>query len=713
MQKKLIEAIECFAKKARKKGFYNAKAKVFTLKGEKTLLIDIFGDKPYIRVCIDGKGYATYFFDEVVIEKYWDHDKTAKGFSQITFGKAFQGYHGLPGKSNILPSEETEKVVVEYFKDVLKEEASCNWIDTVDSFEQTISIDRNRKAAERTYQNRMDKVNEYTKDIRPIPAKVKNWALKKVTKHYLRIEPFRGRKETTGVCTYCKTHSGESKIIIPKGNENLKKCPVCGKKVTVVRTDKYLDSYRNSKYFTKKEIILLQKYKEDTIERHFVASYWISSDIECSSVDEKGFKVKNSKTGFTDHYYLKYDRWADKEFWDNKNFSMQDGCIVFNDGALYPDKKVLADTEYKYSGIDYIKGDIDPLGYLARYKRMPQIEMLAKVGLSELAKTIKESDMTQDYKKPWEMLKINKEEFTRLRAMKGNLAVLKWLQFENESGMRCNDNDIKWIVKSVCSEYESCHKPEGYSFVLGKDKMTLTQIRNYLKKQKRLSGYDYVEVYRKWRDYCDMAEVVKRDMSLEMNYKPKNVVKAHDELASDASIARRENELLEKFPNVNDICSTLKKYEYTDGIYSIVAPESVRDIIKEGQVLQHCLDSSNIYFDRIERKETYIVFLRKNSDIDTPYYSLEIEPDGTTRQKRTTGDKQDADFRKECLPFIRKWQKAIKTRLSREDKELASTSAVLREEEFAELRKNGNKIRNGVLAGKLLVDVLEEDLMLA
>ena len=40
-------------------------------------------------------------------------------------------------------------------------------------------------------------------------------------------------------------------------------------------------------------------------------------------------------------------------------------------------------------------------------------------------------------------------------------------------------------------------------------------------------------------------------------------------------------------------------------------------------------------------------------------------------------------------------------------------SAKLREEEFKELRKNQTKVWHGMLAGELLVDVLEADLMLA
>lgn len=126
----------------------------------------------------------------------------------------------------------------------------------------------------------------------------------------------------------------------------------------------------------------------------------------------------------------------------------------------------------------------------------------------------------------------------------------------------------------------------------------------------------------------------------------------------------------------------------------------------------YCLDKSDIYFDRIQRKESFIVFLRKVEDIEKPYYTLEIEPDGTTRQKRTTGDRQDKNFQ-EAVSFIRKWQREIKKRLNREDKKFAAQSAELRKKEFEELRKNQTKVWHGALAGKLLVDVLEADLMIA
>ena len=97
---------------------------------------------------------------------------------------------------------------------------------------------------------------------------------------------------------------------------------------------------------------------------------------------------------------------------------------------------------------------------------------------------------------------------------------------------------------------------------------------------------------------------------------------------------------------------------------------------------------------------------------EKPFYTLEIEPNGTARQKRTVGDKQDDSF-KEAVAFIRKWQREVKKRLNKQDRELAKTAEKRRNEEFKELREKQTKVWHGALAGKLLADVLEADLMVA
>ena len=95
---------------------------------------------------------------------------------------------------------------------------------------------------------------------------------------------------------------------------------------------------------------------------------------------------------------------------------------------------------------------------------------------------------------------------------------------------------------------------------------------------------------------------------------------------------------------------------------------------------------------------------------DAPYYTLEIEPDGTVRQKRTMYDRQKEDI-KDAEKFLREWQKVISKRITAKERGFAEKSRILRNQEFTQMRENQVIIHTGDLRGQLLVDVLMKDLM--
>lgn len=210
-----------------------------------------------------------------------------------------------------------------------------------------------------------------------------------------------------------------------------------------------------------------------------------------------------------------------------------------------------------------------------------------------------------------------------------------------------------------------------------------------------------------------MAKRAKMDITKEQFYKPKNINEAHAKVIAVLNKKDMEKEAanrLKEYPDINTVCSELTKYEWSDDEYAIVAPKNIMDIFLEGTVLNHCIHRCDFYFDRISQREAYLMFLRRKASIDTPWYTLEIEPDGTIRQKRTTGDNQNKDL-DAAIPFLKKWQQEIKKRLSEEDKELAKKSAEARKKNYTQLRKDKKLVWHGKLQGKLLADVLENDLM--
>lgn len=120
--------------------------------------------------------------------------------------------------------------------------------------------------------------------------------------------------------------------------------------------------------------------------------------------------------------------------------------------------------------------------------------------------------------------------------------------------------------------------------------------------------------------------------------------------------------------------------------------------------------SQNRYYERISSEESYIVFLRQTDKPNRPWYTLEIEPGGTIRQKRSYSNEQYSDLQ-EAVPFLKEWQQVVQKRMDEKERKLAVESKEKRNKEFEELTVNGNIIHTGRYAGKLLVDELMKDLM--
>ena len=304
------------------------------------------------------------------------------------------------------------------------------------------------------------------------------------------------------------------------------------------------------------------------------------------------------------------------------------------------------------------------------------------------------------------ILMIDSAKLKRLRSMDGNVYHLWW--FQNEKLANCIYPD-EMIKDFGDNEIESSE----FDFL--DSHLKYVKIWHYIKRQQELTGDDMQQVLATWRDYIRMAEKAKMNVHNERIWKPKDLKAAHDEVVMILQKGEMEKEaknLEKEWPKVNGNLPKLKKFEYEDKDFAILAPESILDIVREGRILQHCVHTCEFYFDRIGKDESYLFFLRRADHKDIPWYTLEVEPNGNIRQKRTTGDRQNSDL-EVAVKFLKKWQKVFVKRLTAEEKKLGEKADQARIAEYAKLRKDGNKIWRGPLAGKLLADVLEADFMAA
>ena len=67
-----------------------------------------------------------------------------------------------------------------------------------------------------------------------------------------------------------------------------------------------------------------------------------------------------------------------------------------------------------------------------------------------------------------------------------------------------------------------------------------------------------------------------------------------------------------------------KKYHFETDEYLIRPARTASEIIKEGCTLHHCVGRNDLYMEKHNKGESYIMFLRRKSEPDNPYYTIEI-----------------------------------------------------------------------------------------
>ena len=96
------------------------------------------------------------------------------------------------------------------------------------------------------------------------------------------------------------------------------------------------------------------------------------------------------------------------------------------------------------------------------------------------------------------------------------------------------------------------------------------------------------------------------------------------------------------------------KYKFKDEDFEIVPPKEPDEIVAEGRILNHCVGG---YVDRVANGETIILFLRKKSEPDKPFYTLNLDPTGK-RLIQVHGYKNRWPATDpETLPFLDEWVK--------------------------------------------------------
>lgn len=552
----------------------------------------------------------------------------------------------------------------------------------------------------------------------PLPKDWERWVNKVGIQENYIFYDYRKGGARYGYCTYCEKEVALKRQ--PHHNE-AGKCQRCRHKVTFKAKGKITEYLRSPTEC----VYLAQKCADGFVIRQFHVDRQYRKEENAIVSKTSGFEKQRIfyRADLSSHpyhwgwYKQRRTRWVegiDEYVYTGMGYSYNEYC--YQPGSIYGKTLSSIAPFLVRTGLSeyarLCRGCVSPNWYLFAWGRFPRIEQICKAGLSRLTmecmengNAVKSCIRKESETSLVKAMALDTHRLSRLRMLNGGAIMLGWLQREKHSGRIIPDHVLRWL------EQEKIHVSD-ISFIL--DRMSERQVCNYLRRQKSGTRDSIQQIISTWKDYLSMASKQGIDTNDEIVYRVKLLYQRHDELVQQIQMQEEALEatpIIEKHKEVAAICQSIKeKYEYTGEIYSVVVPSGVQDIMHEGNVLSHCINKTDRYWERIEQHETYILFLRKTAEINKPYYTLEVEPDGTIRQRRTYFSRQDESF-EDAEQFLKKWQKIVAKRLTKSDREKAEKSKALRLQEFEQLRQDDIRIHTGDLAGQRLVDILVSDLM--
>lgn len=291
----------------------------------------------------------------------------------------------------------------------------------------------------------------------------------------------------------------------------------------------------------------------------------------------------------------------------------------------------LANTELRYSAVDQyfdVCGDVfrGVVSYLARYTKRPQMEMLVKLGHTDVINRMLDDDdlsgrlVNWKAKAPHEFFRLRKTDYKTFAAANASLASLETYR---NSGVEMT---LKEFYELGAAGY-SAENLQRMQVIGARYRVPLPKLLRYCKGQSTL-----------WLDYVSMGEKLGLDFSRPDVLMPKDLRARHDN-AMDQIEYQNDMEAIKQYRRGR--YRTLKKrYAMEAAGYLIRVPAHGGEIRAEGKALCHCVGG---YAKRHMEGKTTILFLRAADDPDTPLCTIEMERDGKTI-RQIHGYRNDRDL---------------------------------------------------------------------
>lgn len=448
-------------------------------------------------------------------------------------------------------------------------------------------------------------IDEITvEDVENYPEEVEKMCIKQVKKDTCKYLFFRNDKNGAVIsCTDCgsfrRTHERFK-------HGEITTCPVCGNSVYA-----YGAGYGKSRLYE---------------ERSYGLCYELS-DLWCirvvtARIAYLGNFPKEPHISIVPNYVYIFSSKKAVRYIYRGHYSYEEGRYIYNwekmsrvqvlpyasfcRNSNFDSAEILNIESYKKTSLKYSAPEImDSVNGLILYLRLWQkhknVEYLSKQGFGNLIDDI--------LRYTWKRDQINWKSNNLLKMLgigKNDLEFCKVMTFEQLEffkEVKASDGALAeplyMYFRGRIRQAENIHKKTG---------LTYRQIRNYLEKQGGIYLIQWMS------DYCDMSVDCLGHVE---ELRPKSIRTAHDRMTDKLKFHENAKYNARMHQRVKE----LKKLCMSYGDLIMKPPESSEDIILEGSVLHHCVGG---YVARHAEGKTNILFIRKKTAPDTPFFTVEV-----------------------------------------------------------------------------------------
>ena len=453
-------------------------------------------------------------------------------------------------------------------------------------------------------------------------------------------------------------------------------CPNCGTRVSCVLENgsvfaaNYIENIVAVQKGTDGETVFFRQW----LLRRDNSARW--EHIEDFLQETARYAIRGNKTAKwqkqgKESYYMRTGRYELDEWTRWQDNRIYDGSYFFYPGGI---EEALSGTAMQYADLEgYLEegGYRNAIYFLEYHAKYPVIEFLWKTGYRNIVHNrIFGMDRENRNAILWERKKLKecfKFPLRILKLMPPEEWSLNDIQRVNDLwekyGGKVTDTEIRLVLQSKV-DIQLWSRATQYANA-GR---ILKYIKNQTDKREEknpdrriISQNDTAQAY---RDYLQECEQLHFDLHDKEILFPKDLTAAHNRTMEQVKFERNKADQ-EKFQKAVE---KLEKFAWSEGEFFIRPAREQMELTAEGKALHHCVGG---YIKRMAEGETAIFFLRKVSEPDKPFYTLELQKKRVIQCR--TEHNASYDRNPDVKKFVDMWmEKVVKKGEKKKAKEAAA-----------------------------------------